>query len=171
MDYNQTFDSSYKINFLLYEDTPTSSNATHAVYRAELGLYSLTSSAKVRYLACSTSIFSDTFNIIVTTMNPGTLQVPPTAGYNYSFTLSTSLSLSGGFDYMIWLSSIQAWKTSSVNVHSFVVNFQNNPNRIEIANSGSTPMYFGTIKISLIFVGNTSTISGTYYKLPYTKNF
>lgn len=50
VDYNQTFDTTYKIFYNLYENTPSASNATNAVFRLYLGFYSITSSARVRFL-------------------------------------------------------------------------------------------------------------------------
>lgn len=65
VSYNQSFDSTFKIHYRLLENTPTPSNKTHAVFRVELGLYLLTSRARVRYLAYFTSILSPNFNILI----------------------------------------------------------------------------------------------------------
>lgn len=56
--YNQTLDETFKIFFFLYENNPTPSNKTHAVFRVDTNLNSLTSQAKVRYLACPTDNLS-----------------------------------------------------------------------------------------------------------------
>lgn len=74
VEYSQAMDSYRKIHYSLMENTPTSSNHTHAVFRVELGLVSKTSRAKVKYLACPTSILSTNFNIITSpTLFPDTL--------------------------------------------------------------------------------------------------
>lgn len=82
-DYHQVFDSSHKIFYHLLENTPSASSSTSAVFRVELGLYFLTSRAKVKYLACPSSILSDNFNLIVTQINPGNLSAAgaPSAMY------------------------------------------------------------------------------------------
>lgn len=75
VDYNQLMDATnnYKVFFHLLEDTPSASNASIAVFRVELNLYLLTSLAKIKYLACPTSILSQNFNILVSNISPGTI--------------------------------------------------------------------------------------------------
>lgn len=70
-DYNQSFPSetTYQISYRLLENVPSRSNSTHAVFRVVLGYVQLTSRAKVRYLACPTSLFSKNFNMIVGEFN------------------------------------------------------------------------------------------------------
>lgn len=166
VDYSQTFNSSFKIFFLLQEDTPTSSNATHAVFRAEIGLYSLTSRAKVKYLGCLTSKLSQNFNMVTSHLSLTSL---PGDGYYYH-TLSTPLNKTNGYSFAIWLSGIEAWKSSAGNQFYIYSDFTS-ANQIMLWNYLSSRMYFGSIGVTLIFMNTVaSTISGTY-KLPYYKQF
>lgn len=61
IDYSQTFDASNTIHYYLYENTPSASNSTHAVFQIYLGYLSLTTRVKVKYLACPTALFSNNF--------------------------------------------------------------------------------------------------------------
>lgn len=114
VDYNQSMNaiSNFKVFFHLLENTPSASNASHGAFRVQLGLYSLTLNAKVKYLAYQTSILSQNFNIIVSTINP------PTTLASYSscqYTVTTSLNTASNFTYSIWFSGVEAWKSSSGN--------------------------------------------------------
>lgn len=102
VEYDQALDSSHKIFYNLFENTPSPSNSTHAAFRVELGLYLLTSLAKVKYLACPTSILSSDFNIIVSQIYPGTIS----ANNNYFYTLSSPLSTASTYTWPLWMSGI-----------------------------------------------------------------
>lgn len=128
--YSQTFDATYKVNFRLLENTPSSSTSTHAIFRVELGLYTLTTAAKVKYFSCLTSIFSSNFNLLVNEFSPGTLQPQPTSPYNYVYTFSTSFNTTGSYSYVTWMSGVIASKPSSGGRFYVSVYFYISPNRI-----------------------------------------
>lgn len=63
IDYSQDVDASTPIYYGLYENTPSGSNSTHVVFQVYLGYPLNTHRAKVRYLTCPTSLFSNNFRI------------------------------------------------------------------------------------------------------------
>lgn len=106
IQYSQVFDATNKIHYYLYENTPSLSNSTTAVFRVELWLYSFTSLARIKYLACPASILSQNFNIVINQFNPGTLQPCCTPPNTYDHTVTTPLNAATGYAYALWLSGM-----------------------------------------------------------------
>lgn len=80
-EYWQTFAIDKKIFYNLLENTPSSSTNTNAFFRLTLGYPSLTSKARVRYLAYLTSILSENFNIMVYNISFTKLEAYGTTGF------------------------------------------------------------------------------------------
>lgn len=170
VDYYQSFDSSYKVYYHLYENTPSLSNSSHAIFRVYIGYLSLTSRAKVKYLACPTSILSQNFNIIVFQVYPGVLN----SGVEINYTVTTSLNTDSSYSYAIWMSGMQASKNSSSAYYHIYNSLYSSPYRIRVYNYASTPITIDALRVTLVFIHNSvATISdgSGSYSILYMVNF
>lgn len=86
INYNQSFNGGYCIQYFLYENTPSQSTSTYVSFRVFLGLSSYTSSVRVKYCACPTSILSPSFNILPFEVSPGSMS--PNSFFYYTFSTS-----------------------------------------------------------------------------------
>lgn len=166
-DINQAMDSSLKIWFHLMEDTPFSSNGSHAVFRVKLGFSSLTSRAKVKYLGYPASIISTNFYIFSRDMIVGTL-LP---GNQYVDTVITPFNTTLDNTYVIWFSGIEAYKSSAGDQIYINTWFLIPSGQIRLSNTAPNPVHFGIIRVTIVLMNYAViTMSGSI-RLPIVKWF
>lgn len=153
------------IYYSIFENIPSSSNNTHAVFRVYIDSPTNTLRCKIKYLLCLTSIISTNFNILGNTFSP---TVTINAGSSIDYPFSNPLNTVGSWSYAIWYSGLNAYKSIST-AFSLWIDFYTNSNRITIGVDVDS-VVVSWFKFTLIFF-NTQANSVSGYSLIYLKQF
>jgi hypothetical protein len=165
IDYNQVFDSSNRTYYYLYDNVPTPSNNTHAVFRVFIGYPASTSRAKVRYLASMTSLFSDNFRIVTVSFSPGALA--PYGFFKYNLTQTFNLTT---YDCIAIMSGVDASRFNGTSYYYYIT-FAYWPAMIYV-DAGLSSMNYTNLQVTIIFV-NPQVTDATYripFLAPYGSN-
>lgn len=158
IDYNQVFDSSNRTYYYLYDNVPTPSNNTHAVFRVFIGYPASTSRAKVRYLASMTSLFSDNFRIVTVSFSPGVMA--PNSYFKYNLTQTYNLT---SFDSVTFMSGVDATRYNGTSYYYYIT-FGYWPPLIMIA-AGLSYMNYTNLQVTLIYVN--PQVTDVTYRIPF----
>jgi hypothetical protein len=101
--------TSTELWYHLYENYPTASNSTTAVFRAFFWAPATNIRAKIRYLACPVEILSSNFQILFYTLGSG--NYGGTNPTQYNATVVESLNITGSYGYSIHISSFDIMKS------------------------------------------------------------
>lgn len=159
IDYRQYFDSTTKIWFLLIENTPTSSNSTHAVFQCQFGYPAQITRIRVKYLVCPTSLFNSNFEISTTVVNPPS---PLGASANYAVTVNPSLASGSPYTVAVWFSGAIGIQASGVNMFLQVYFYNTPSNRVKVLNQATATMNIDQVRITLVFLSDSLATNGTY---------
>lgn len=148
--------SSTELWYSLYDNYPTASNSTTAVFRVYFWAPAINIRAKIRYLACPVEILSSNFQILFYTIGIG--YYGGTNPTQYNTTISESLNTTGSYGYSIYIRSFDIRKSEAGSNYHLEVGF-NPPNQLYAYST--TVMYSWQIDINLLFYNSAvSQVSG-----------
>jgi hypothetical protein len=152
-EYYLTLNNSKEFSYFVTANSPSGSNTTYAHFSISISLRANTASAKIKYLACPTSLLSPNFQIIYISKYVASWINNSPYSPSISSNISVSLNTTGNFKTPLWISSINGYKNST-NESIYVVASFDGVNMIQVQNPLSSLLFLYNVGVTMVFVND-----------------